>query len=123
MSTKHWNPDQVDVIVGVAPMSGFADTGMIKLTESDDRFDAARVLGPIRLHFRHGPGDDLTRVVGQGREVHLRHRGRLGRRGEKSGDEPEHSPDDARPVVPDCGHGLSPSKIEPTATDVAPHRD
>lgn len=38
MSTKHWNPDQVDVIVGVAPMSGFADTGMIKLTESDDRF-------------------------------------------------------------------------------------
>lgn len=38
MSTKHWNPDRVDTIVGVAPMSGFSEDAMIKFTESDDRF-------------------------------------------------------------------------------------
>lgn len=35
---KHWNPDQVDVIVGGVPMSGFSEDGMIELEESEERF-------------------------------------------------------------------------------------
>ncbi len=38
MSTKHWNPDMVDTIVGVAPMSGFAEDGMITFVETGERF-------------------------------------------------------------------------------------
>lgn len=35
---KHWSPDQVDVIFGGIPLSGFAEDSMIKLAEANDRF-------------------------------------------------------------------------------------
>lgn len=38
MGIKHWNPDQVDVIFGGIPLSGFSEDSIIKLTESNDRF-------------------------------------------------------------------------------------
>lgn len=38
MGLKHWDPDQVDIIIGGAPMSGFADGSMIEMEEDGPRW-------------------------------------------------------------------------------------
>ncbi len=38
MTTKFWDPDQVDVIFGGVPLSGFAEDGMITFEEQGERF-------------------------------------------------------------------------------------
>ncbi len=48
MGIKHWNPDQVDVIFGGIPLSGFSEDAIIKLTEAGDRFTiTAGVMGDL----------------------------------------------------------------------------
>jgi Protein of unknown function (DUF3277) len=48
MGIKHWSPDQVDVIFGGVPVSGFSEDAIIKLTEANDRFSlTAGVLGDL----------------------------------------------------------------------------